>query len=58
MTGTVNSAKGDDAPDEWTPPLESAHCAYAAAWVAVKDKYKLSASSAEVDALGTMLDTC
>ena len=58
MTATVNSQKGDSSPDEWTPPLESSHCVYAAAWIAVKDKYGLSATDAEVEALGGMLDTC
>ncbi|RYP04801.1 hypothetical protein DL764_004217 [Monosporascus ibericus] len=58
VTGSVNRSKGDRSPDEWTPPLRSFHCTYAASWIAVKDKYALSASSAEVDALNAMLDTC
>ena len=58
MTGTVNSEKGSSSPDEWTPPLSDTHCVYAAAWIAVKDKYSLSASNAEVEALGGLLDTC
>ena len=58
MTGTVNSEKSDKSPDAWQPPLEESHCAYAASWVAVKSQYKLSATQAEVDALGDMLATC
>ncbi|RYO82261.1 hypothetical protein DL766_008745 [Monosporascus sp. MC13-8B] len=58
VTDSVNRSKGDKSPDKWKPPLRSFHCTYAASWIAVKDKYALSASIAEVGALGAMLDTC
>lgn len=45
---SLDSEKGDKSLDEWMPPLESAHCAYAAVWVAVKNKSELSACSAEM----------
>ncbi|KFH48180.1 hypothetical protein ACRE_009360 [Hapsidospora chrysogenum ATCC 11550] len=58
VTGTVNSDKSDKSPDEWKPELTSIHCEYAAAWIAVKSAYELTASSAEVSALEEMLGEC
>ena len=58
VTGTVNSEKSDKSPDEWKPELKSIHCKYAAAWIAVKSGYELTASSAEVSALEEMLGEC
>lgn len=45
-------------PHKWTPPLESADCAYAVAWVIVKEMYELGANSAEVDALKELSGVC
>jgi len=38
--------------------LVSYHCTYAKMWVAVKNVYKLTITSAEKSALETMLDSC
>jgi hypothetical protein len=58
VSATSNRSKGDDSPDEWRPPLRSVWCEYAQRWVDIKVKWHLTATSAERDALGQMLDTC
>ncbi|OLR90915.1 HNH endonuclease family protein [Actinokineospora bangkokensis] len=58
VTDNVNQAKGDQGPESWKPPLTSYWCTYAKMWVAVKDKYALSVTSAEKSALSSMLDRC
>jgi hypothetical protein len=58
VTDNVNQEKSDSGPEEWKPPLTGFHCTYAASWIAVKDKYHLTASSAEVNALNEMLGGC
>ncbi|KAL4892026.1 hypothetical protein BDV59DRAFT_202925 [Aspergillus ambiguus] len=58
VTDNVNQAKGDDGPEDWKPSLTSYHCTYAKMWVKVKSVYKLTITSAEKDALVSMLDTC
>jgi hypothetical protein len=58
VTDNVNSAKGDQSPDAWKPPLASFHCTYARSWVAVKSYWSLTITSAEKTALTAMLNTC
>ncbi|KAH9907132.1 hypothetical protein F4778DRAFT_777579 [Xylariomycetidae sp. FL2044] len=58
VTDEVNSAKSDKSPDSWKPPLSSFYCTYAKSWVAVKDYYDLTITSAEKTALTSMLNTC
>jgi hypothetical protein len=58
VTDNVNSAKSDQSPDAWKPPLTSFYCTYAKSWVAVKYYWALTVTSAEKSALTTMLNTC
>jgi hypothetical protein len=58
VSAASNRSKGDDPPDQWRPPDRASWCTYARRWVAVKVAYKLTATTAERDALGQMLDTC
>lgn len=58
VTTEINNRKGDAAPESWRPPNRASWCGYARAWVNVKGKWGLSATTAERDALGQMLDTC
>lgn len=58
VTDNVNQAKGDDGPEAWKPPLTSYYCTYAKMWVRVKYVYDLTITSAEKNALVSMLDTC
>jgi len=53
-----NRSKGDRAPDEWRPPRQDVWCEYATRWVGIKQRWHLTATTAERDALGQMLDTC
>jgi len=58
VSGTSNQSKGSRSPDEWRPPRQESWCAMATTWVTVKVLYGLTATTAERDALGQMLDTC
>ncbi|WP_435157177.1 HNH endonuclease family protein [Amycolatopsis sacchari] len=58
VTDNVNQAKGDKAPDEWRPPLQSDWCAYATDWITVKHYYQLTVTEAEKAALTDMLNHC
>lgn len=57
-TREQNSAKGDSTADEWIPPDRAYACSYATVVITVKDRYGLSVSPAEADALGELLATC
>ena len=58
VTDNVNQAKGDKAPDEWRPPLQSDWCVYATDWITVKRYYQLTVTSEERAALEDMLKHC
>lgn len=58
VTDNVNQSKGDSAPDEWKPPLQSDWCGYARDWVTVKHHYGLSVTAPEKQALTAMLERC
>lgn len=58
VTDNVNQSKSDKSPDAWKPPLTSFYCTYAKSWVQVKSYWKLTITSAEKTALGSMLDYC
>ncbi|MFI9049299.1 HNH endonuclease family protein [Streptomyces sp. NPDC053427] len=53
-----NRSKGDQSPDQWSPPSRGYWCTYARAWTDVKHLYQLSVTQPEADQLVTMLDTC
>ena len=57
-SSSLNRIKGSRGPDEWQPPVESSHCAYARQWEAVKIKYQLRIVESERRALDDMLATC
>ena len=54
----ANQSKGSRGPEEWKPPLESYWCQYAADWIEVKNKWELTVTPEEADALEEMLATC
>ncbi|MCG8917948.1 HNH endonuclease family protein [Actinokineospora sp. PR83] len=58
VTDNVNQSKGDQTPDTWKPPLESAWCEYARAFIQVKSTYDLTVNTTEKAALSDMLGTC
>jgi hypothetical protein len=57
-TRSENSAKGDSTADEWVPSDLSYGCSYATVVVTVKSTHALSVTSAEADALASLLATC
>lgn len=57
-SATSNRSKGSKPPNEWRPADRASWCAYADGWVAIKQQWSLTVTTAERDALGQMLDTC
>ena len=57
-TSSANRSKGSKGPEAWRPPLESYWCTYATDWVTVKNRWGLSVTEAEFNALNEMLSTC
>lgn len=55
VSASLNEAKGDKGPEAWKPPLRSFWPTYAADWVAVKAKYRLTVTASEKTALLSML---
>jgi hypothetical protein len=58
VSAASNQSKGDSGPEQWRPPQSEAWCEYARRWTAIKIRWSLTATTAERDALGQMLDTC
>ncbi|PXY17083.1 hypothetical protein BAY59_36510 [Prauserella coralliicola] len=56
VTATSNRAKGDQDPATWLPDRD--RCGYVTRWVAVKDRYGLTADPAEASALRGVLAHC
>jgi hypothetical protein len=57
-TRSENSSKGDSTADEWIPSDPQYGCSYATVVITVKDRYALTVSPAEADALEALLATC
>jgi hypothetical protein len=53
-----NSSKSDSGPADWKPENKDFWCTYGEDYTAIKYKFKLTTTDAEVSALGSMLDTC
>jgi hypothetical protein len=58
IVAAENRAKGDDGPESWRPPRQSAWCRYALVWDHIKAKWRLSATPEEWRALVEMAATC
>ncbi|WP_405976745.1 HNH endonuclease family protein [Streptomyces sp. NBC_00988] len=58
VSASSNRQKGDQSPDQWTPPLRTYWCTYSRAWTHVKYVYSLNVTAPEKAMLDTMLDTC
>jgi hypothetical protein len=57
-SSSSNSSKGDSGPDEWKPTNTAFWCTYAEDFTRVKYVWDLTTTTAEKDALSSMLDTC
>lgn len=58
VDGPTNMQKSDGDAATWLPPNKSFRCQYVARQIAVKLRYKLWITSAERDAMSTVLDKC
>ena len=58
VSAESNRTKSADDPASWRPPSKAAWCQYALDWIAVKTKWELTADTAEIGALRSMLGTC
>ncbi|MFJ2217781.1 DUF1524 domain-containing protein [Streptomyces sp. NPDC101062] len=58
VSAASNRSKGDQSPDQWSPPDRTYWCTYARAWTDIKHLYRLTVTAPEVTQLRTMLDTC
>ena len=58
VSASANRQKSDRTPDEWQPINRSFHCEYATAWTAVKNKWDLTVTKSEKQALKEMLGSC
>lgn len=56
--GRENAAKGDGDAATWLPPVRGYRCLYVARQVAVKDRYGLWVTAAELDAIEGVLKSC
>ncbi|WP_282504316.1 HNH endonuclease family protein [Streptomyces rhizoryzae] len=58
VSAASNRQKGDQSPDQWSPPRHAYWCTYARAWTDVKHLYHLNVTAPEKAKLSEMLDTC
>lgn len=58
VDGPTNGSKGASNAAEWLPPNRAFRCQYVARQVAVKDRYGLSVTEPERDAMARVLATC
>ena len=58
VDGPANQQKGDGDAATWLPSNKSFRCQYVARQIAIKQKYALWVTSAERDAMKTVLNTC
>ncbi|MGW0806812.1 HNH endonuclease family protein [Nonomuraea sp. NPDC002799] len=58
VDGPLNGQKSDSDAATWLPPRKAYRCAYIARQIDVKTKYKVWVTSAEKDAMETVLESC
>lgn len=58
VSARSNRSKGAQDPATWLPPEAGQHCWYAAAWVHVKTRWKLTVDTMEVNTLQSILSGC
>ncbi|MFI5987307.1 DUF1524 domain-containing protein [Streptomyces sp. NPDC051555] len=58
VSAASNRSKGDQSPDQWSPPSRAYWCTYSRAWTHIKYVYQLNVTEPEAEKLNAMLDTC
>jgi hypothetical protein len=58
VDGPLNGQKSDSDAATWLPPRKAYRCAYITRQIDVKAKYEVWVTSAEKDAMGTVLSAC
>ena len=58
VSSSQNRSKGARGPDEWKPADMSFWCQYAFSWINIKSRWRLSVTSAELEALLLMVESC
>lgn len=58
VTASSNRSKGDQDPAEWLPPRVAYRCTYAADWIGVKYRWRLSVDPEEEAALRVLVNSC
>ena len=58
VSASSNRSKGDQDPSTWKPTARDSWCVYAQDWIAVKDHWELTVTTAEKEALLDMLESC
>ena len=58
VSASQNRSKGARGPDEWKPADTSYWCQYAFSWINIKSRWSLSVTSAELEALLFMVESC
>ena len=58
VASRANRSKGARGPDEWKPRDEGYWCNYAVDWTEIKERWELTMTEPEAEAVVDMLDTC
>ena len=58
VTAGANRSKGDKGPENWKPPDETYWCQYAIDWTEIKERWDLTMTEPETQAVVEMLHTC